>query len=68
SEKNLTRLLESAGLEVATVYKPAWGDPTWFPLGDRAGMGVVERSFLALDQLGARIGRGEVIAIVARKP
>ena len=68
SEKSMSRLLESAGLVVAEVYKPAWGDPTWFPLGDRSEMRMVERAFLALDQVGARFGRGEVLAMLARKP
>jgi hypothetical protein len=31
-------------------------------------MSIAERAFLALDQIGARFGHGEVIAMLARKP
>jgi 2-polyprenyl-3-methyl-5-hydroxy-6-metoxy-1,4-benzoquinol methylase len=67
SQKNLTRLLEDAGFEVIRVFKPAWGDPTWFPLTDQSDFSAVERIFIRLDQLGARFGFGDVIAVLARR-
>jgi 2-polyprenyl-3-methyl-5-hydroxy-6-metoxy-1,4-benzoquinol methylase len=67
SPGNLTRLLESAGFEVLVVFKPAWGDPTWFPMTDQSSFSPVERAFIRLDQLGARFGLGDVIALLARR-
>jgi hypothetical protein len=65
---SLTRVLSDAGLEIVQVFKPAWGDTTWFPLPDQSAFGLAERTFIKLDQLGAKFGCGEVIAILARKP
>jgi hypothetical protein len=67
SERNLRLLLEGAGFEVLEVFKPGWGDPTWFPLVNRQGLSAMERLFLGVDRLGARLGSGDVIAILARK-
>ena len=67
SAKNLTRLLEDAGFDIVEVRKPAWGDPTWFPLTDRTSFGIVERLFIKLDQIGAKFGFGEVIVVLAKK-
>jgi 2-polyprenyl-3-methyl-5-hydroxy-6-metoxy-1,4-benzoquinol methylase len=67
SQQNLTQLLEDTGFEVIKVFKPAWGDPTWFPLPDESAFSPVERAFIRLDQLGARLGYGDVIAILARR-
>ncbi len=67
SAKNLTMLLEGAGLELVKVFKPAWGDPTWFPLADQSAFSNVEKIFIKLDQIGAAFGYGDVIAVLARK-
>ena len=67
SPGNLIRLLEDTGFEVIVLFKPAWGDPTWFPLTDQSAFSPVERAFIRLDQLGARFGLGDVIALLARK-
>jgi SAM-dependent methyltransferase len=67
SEKSLTKLLVDTGFDVLRVFKPAWGDPTWFPLADEHQFGVVERLFSKLDQIGAKSGFGDVIAVLARK-
>jgi SAM-dependent methyltransferase len=67
SEKSLTKLLEDAGFEVVRVFKPAWGDPTWFPLTDQSGFSTIEKIFIRLDQIGARFGFGDVIAVLAKK-
>ena len=67
SPENLTRLLEDTGFEVIVVFKPAWGDPTWFPLTDQSAFSPVERAFIRVDQVGARLGLGDVIALLARR-
>ena len=67
SEPSLVRLLTAVGLEVIHVWKPAWGDQTWFPITDQGGLSAVERAFVKLDQLGALFGSGDVIAVMARK-
>ena len=69
SQRNLRRLLAGCGCEVLDEVSAAWGDPTWFPLGggDLAELGFMERAFIRADQIGARFGRGEVIAVLARK-
>lgn len=67
AEKSLTRLLESAGFEILKTYKPAWGDSTWFPMANKKDFSLTERVFFLFDQLGARIGHGEVIVLLARK-
>jgi 2-polyprenyl-3-methyl-5-hydroxy-6-metoxy-1,4-benzoquinol methylase len=67
SPGNLTRLLEETGFEVIIAFKPAWGDPTWFPMTDQGAFSPVERAFIRLDQLGARFGLGDVIALLARR-
>jgi crotonobetainyl-CoA:carnitine CoA-transferase CaiB-like acyl-CoA transferase len=63
----LTRLLEDTGFEIIKVFKPAWGDPTWFPLTNQREFGTVEKVFIKLDQIGAKFGLGDVIAVLARK-
>lgn len=68
SAKSLTRLLKDTGFEIITVVKPAWGDPTWFPLTNQNNFSLVERIFIKLDQVGAKFGLGNVIAVLARKP
>ena len=67
SEKSLTKLLGDTGFEVIRVFKPAWGDPTWFPLTDQSGFSTFEKVFIKVDQIGARFGFGDVIAVLARK-
>jgi SAM-dependent methyltransferase len=67
SERNMSRLLESAGLEVLEVFKPAWGDPTWFPMPDLRRYSAAEKLFFNVDRIGARLGMGDVIAVLARK-
>ena len=67
SQGNLIRLLQETGFEIITVFQPAWGDPTWFPLTDQNTFGPVERAFIRLDQLGARFSLGDVIALLARR-
>jgi 2-polyprenyl-3-methyl-5-hydroxy-6-metoxy-1,4-benzoquinol methylase len=67
SDKSLIALLEGAGFEVLEVFKPAWGDETWFPLADQSHFGSVERMFIKLDQIAAVFGRGDVIAVLSRK-
>lgn len=67
SAKSLMRLLEGTGFEVIVMFKPAWGDSTWFPLADQTAFSPVERAFIRLDQLGARFGLGDVIALLARR-
>jgi len=67
SPRNLTLLLEETGFEVLVLFKPAWGDSTWFPMTDENTFSPVERAFIRLDQLGARFGLGDVIALIARK-
>jgi 2-polyprenyl-3-methyl-5-hydroxy-6-metoxy-1,4-benzoquinol methylase len=64
---SLTRLLEACGFEVIVLFQPAWGDPTWFPMADQTAYGPVERAFIRFDQLGARFGLGDVIALLARR-
>jgi len=49
------------------VFKPAWGDLTWFPLPNRDRFGPVERGFILMDQIGAKFGAGDVIVALARK-
>jgi len=66
SEKSLSKLLDCTGFDVIQVFKPAWGDPTWFPLANRK-FGLIERAFITVDQIGAKFGFGEVVAMLARK-
>ena len=68
SESSLVRLLESVGFEVISVRKPAWGDKPWFPLADTSSLSVPEKAFIKLDQLGALLGSGDLISVLARKP
>ena len=65
--RNLIRLLEDSGFEVIVVFKPAMADPTWAPLKDMSDFSPVEQVFIRLDQVGARFGLGDLIALVARK-
>jgi len=65
--KSLTKLLEDNGFEVIKIFKPAWGDPTWFPLTDQSGFSTAEKMFIKLDQIGARFGFGDVIVVLAKK-
>jgi len=67
SERSLVRVLVASGFDVINVRKPAWGDPTWFPLTDLNSMSFVERAFILLDQIGAVFGSGDLIAVLARK-
>ena len=67
SAKSLTKLLEDTDFEIVKVFKPAWGDPTWFPLTDQSSFSIIEKMFIKLDQIGAKFGVGDVIAILARK-
>jgi polysaccharide biosynthesis protein PslH len=67
SESNLRRLLETAGFEVLEVRKPAWGDPTWFPLVGLRRLSLAERAFIKLDQIGAVFGRGDLLSVLARR-
>jgi len=66
SERSLCKLLGSTGYDVVQVFTPAWGDHTWFPLVNQK-FGLIERGFIAVDQIGARFGLGEVLAVLARK-
>ena len=66
SEKSLSKLLDGTGFDVIRVFKPAWGDPTWFPLANQK-FGFIEKVFVTVDQIGARFGFGEVLAVLARK-
>lgn len=68
STKSLTRLLKDTGFEIIITVKPAWGDPTWFPLTSQNDFSLVERIFIKLDRVGAKFGLGNVIAVLARKP
>lgn len=67
SERNLSSLLNSLGFSIIEVFKPAWGDLTWFPLPNRDRFGLVEKAFIHIDQIGAKFGRGDVIVVLARK-
>lgn len=67
SEKGLIKLLEDLNFEILEVFKPAWGDPTWFPLIDQSGFSTTEKVSIKLDQFGARFGFGDVVAVLARK-
>jgi 2-polyprenyl-3-methyl-5-hydroxy-6-metoxy-1,4-benzoquinol methylase len=67
SENNLVQLLNATGFEVIRVRKPAWGDPTWFPLTGQTKFSLPERAFIKLDQLAAGIGRGDLLSVLARK-
>jgi len=67
SEPSLVRLLHETGFEVVSVWKPAWGDPTWFPLTDKVDFSAIERAFIKLDQFGAAFGCGDLISVLARK-
>jgi SAM-dependent methyltransferase len=67
SERSLVRLLAASGFDVISVRKPAWGDPTWFPLPDFSRMSAIERAFIKLDQVGAIFGNGDLISVLARK-
>lgn len=67
SERSLRALLTRSGFEILSVRRPAWGDPTWFPLGSQAHLSVAERAFIRLDQVAARFGYGELLSVLARK-
>jgi 2-polyprenyl-3-methyl-5-hydroxy-6-metoxy-1,4-benzoquinol methylase len=67
SERALRRVLEETGFEVLETRKPAWGDPTWFPMETMNGLSLAERTFVRLDQVGASLGRGEVLSVLARR-
>jgi SAM-dependent methyltransferase len=68
SQKSLTTLLQACDLEIVRVFKPGWGDATWFPLIGQQKASLAEQAFLHLDQLGARLGMGDVIVTIARRP
>jgi len=67
SERNLVRLLDLTGFEILEVHKPAWGDPTWFPMTNLRRFSAAEQAFFTIDKVGARFGMGDVIAALARK-
>jgi SAM-dependent methyltransferase len=67
SKKNLSSLLHSLGFSVIEVFQPAWGDLTWFPLPNIDRFGLIEKSFIFIDQIGAKFDRGDVIVALARK-
>ena len=62
--KSLVSLVRQCGFEVVATFNASWGDPTWFPLSKRS---VIETLFLGIDHIGAMLGRGNVIAVLARK-
>lgn len=66
SERSLAKLLDRTGFDVIQVFKPSWDDPTWFPLINQR-FGLIERAFISVDQMGAKFGFGEVLAVLARK-
>ena len=66
TERSLVELLRSTGFDVLEVQKPAWGDPTWFPM-TRTPVRLAERVAMSLDRFGAAVGRGEVLAVLARR-
>lgn len=65
--KSLAKLLEDSGFEIIRIFKPAWGDPTWFPLTDYRTFSIVEKMFIKIGQVGATFGFGDVIAVLAKK-
>ena len=67
SEKSLNKLLRDSGFEIMTTFKPAWGDPTWFPLTQLDGFSTVEKTSIKIDQVGAKFGYGDVIVALAKK-
>jgi SAM-dependent methyltransferase len=67
AQKNLARLLHSVGFSILEVFKPAWGDVTWFPLPNKDRFGLVEQGFIFIDQIGAKFGQGDVVVMLARK-
>jgi 2-polyprenyl-3-methyl-5-hydroxy-6-metoxy-1,4-benzoquinol methylase len=62
--KSLTSMLEGRGFHVVETFNPPWGDRTWFPI---AHASLLLRTFVLIDQLGAKFGRANVIAVLARK-
>ncbi len=67
TEKSLIKLLTTSGYEVLETFKPAWGDPTWFPMANMQEFSRLERGFFLIDQVGTRLGAGEVVVVLAQK-
>ena len=63
----LAKMLEETGFDVLQTFNAAWGDPTWFPLADLDNFSFVERLFIRIDRMAARMGRGEVLGMLARR-
>lgn len=68
TESSLVKLLRDGGLNIVETFKPAWGDPTWFPLTNEENLKMAEKVMIKVDQVGARFGYGDVIAVLAQKP
>lgn len=62
--KSLTSLVSKRGFEVVKTFNASWGDPTWWPLTTKT---LLEIAFRQIDRLGGKFGRGNVIAVLARK-
>jgi 2-polyprenyl-3-methyl-5-hydroxy-6-metoxy-1,4-benzoquinol methylase len=68
SPRSLRLLLERTGFTVVKLIEPAWGDPTWFPITSTNDLTLVERVFLLVDTIGAKLlDHGEVLVVFARK-
>jgi SAM-dependent methyltransferase len=67
--RTLIRALTMAGFDVVEALCPAQGDPVWFPFTNQSeNWGPLEKAMVKVDQLGARLGAGEVLVAFGRKP
>jgi SAM-dependent methyltransferase len=67
--QTLIRALRMAGFDIIEVLCPAQGDPVWFPLTNQPeNWSPLEKAMVKVDQLGARLGAGEVVVAFGRKP
>jgi 2-polyprenyl-3-methyl-5-hydroxy-6-metoxy-1,4-benzoquinol methylase len=67
SSKNLVKLLKDAGLEIAFVIKPGWGNETWFPVANHLQKSRAEKILTSIERIGEMCGCGDVIAVLAIK-
>jgi len=68
NQKNLLLAVQNVGFVPIQILCPAQGDPVWFPFTNQAQRWTpLERLMSYVDALGAKIGRGEVLVMLARK-
>jgi SAM-dependent methyltransferase len=67
--QTLILALIMAGFDVVETLCPAQGDPAWFPFTNQPeNWSPLEKAMVKVDQLGARLGAGEVLVAFGRKP